>query len=122
MHMSDGVFFEVVFFALILFSILLPIGLYIFMLKKRAISRNTVLVFGVLLIFIAGIDIFLLQRLTTAAQHSASTLDDLVFGPQIAVALYLLPGLFAGIGVNMISHILVSHLIKAEKRFDSGDR
>jgi hypothetical protein len=28
-------------------------------------------------------------------------------------------GLFAGIGVNMISHILMTHLTDAEKKFDS---
>ena len=31
---------------------------------------------------------------------------------------YLLPALFAGLGVNMLSHILVGHLRDAETRFD----
>lgn len=76
------------------------------------------LVFGILLVFIAGIDIFLLQRLMAMARSSVSLLDDLIFSSSISVALYLLPGLFAGIGVNMVSHVLVSHLAVAEKRFE----
>lgn len=45
-------------------------------------------------------------------------LDDAVFTSELATALYLLPALFAGIGVNMLSHILISHLAQAEKRFN----
>lgn len=113
---------EVDFIALIVFSILLPAGIYIYMMWKRAISRHTVLLFGVILIVLSGIDIFLLQHLRTMATNSSSLLDDMFFASEISVALYLLPVLFAGIGVNMISHILISHLVDAEKRFDQEHR
>ena len=33
------------------------------------------------------------------------------------MALYLFPATFGGIGVNVISHVLVQHLVEAEKRF-----
>jgi hypothetical protein len=33
------------------------------------------------------------------------------------MVLYLLPALFAGIGINVVSHILVSHRVGAEKKF-----
>lgn len=70
------------------------------------------------LILISGIDVFLLQRLAVRAKESASLLDDYVFSSELSVALYLLPALFAGVGVNAISHILISHLIESEKRYD----
>ena len=92
------------------------------MLRTRSISRLTVLLFGITLIAIAGIDVFLLQRLAGMARYTASLLDDTVFASEFSVALYLLPALFAGIGVNLPSHVLVSHLIDAEREFDLEGR
>jgi hypothetical protein len=119
---SQSVFVEGEFFALIVFSLILPVCLYGYMLWKRAISRKTVLLFGVSLIAISGVNIFLLQRLAQIAKDSPSLLDDRVFASELSVALYLLPVLFAGIGVNMISHILMSHLADAERQFDREQR
>ena len=118
--MTDSVFVEVEFLALTLCSLVLPVSLYIYMMWKQAISRKTVLLFAVILIVISGLNVFLLQRLAEMARVSPSLLDDRVFASEISVALYLLPALFAGIGVNMMSHILISHLVEAEKRFDRG--
>jgi len=116
--MRDSVFFESEFFLLIVFSIFLPIGLYGFMMWKKSISRRTVVFFGCVLIVISGVDIFLFRRLATLARTTPSLIDDLIFRSEISVALYLLPALFAGIGVNMLSHILIAHLTEAEKRSD----
>jgi len=116
--MSEDVFIEVYFLALIIFSVLLPVGIYIYMMWKKAISRTTVLLLGIILIVISGIDVFLLQHLTGLAKTSLSSIDDMFFTHEFSVALYLLPLLFAGVGVNMISHVLITHLIDAEKRFD----
>lgn len=120
--MSDSIFLKVDFFSLILFSIILPGAIYFYLLRKSAISRNSVLVFSMLLILIAGIDVFLLQRLAVMAKDSASLLDDYVFSSELSVALYLLPVLFAGVGINATSHILISHLTKSEKRYDQIDK
>lgn len=116
--MSESVFFEIKFIFLVLFSLILPIGIYAFMMWKRAISRKTVLVLGLVMIVTAGVDVFLLQQLKGIAQSSSSMLDDLFFVSELSVALYLLPALFAGIGINMISHVLIKHLVDAEHRFD----
>ena len=37
-----------------------------------------------------------------------------------ALGLYLLPALFAGIGINLVSHVLIHHLVSAERRFDQN--
>ena len=116
--MSEVVLFEGELLALAVFSFLLPVLLYVYLLRKRAVSRRSVLAFAMVLIAIAGVDILLLQQLAQYARHSASLLDDRLFASELSVALYLLPALFAGIGINMASHVLISHLAVAERRFD----
>jgi hypothetical protein len=109
--------FEVKFLLLVLFSVVLPPAIYGLLLVKKAISRPTVLFLGVLLIVLAGADIALINILSVSAKHTLSIIDDKFFASQLKVALYLLPALFAGIGINVVSHILISHLVSAEKKF-----
>jgi hypothetical protein len=113
---SNSVYTEFRFWLLIVFSIILPFAIYGVLMLKRAISRVTVLFFGFLLVVIAGIDIYLLHSLSAAISSSA-TADKAFLISEISLALYLLPALFAGIGINVVSHILVSHLVEAEERF-----
>jgi SNF family Na+-dependent transporter len=120
--MSATVFPEFEFVALVTSSIVLPIGIYAYMIRKRAISRGTVVVLGIILVALSGVDIVLLQRLTEMARQSPSLLDDRLFASEVSVTLYLLPALFAGIGVNVLSHVLISHLAEAERRFNGGGR
>ena len=115
--MNPSIFAEKEFVLLIVVSIVLPIALYVYMMMKRALSRAAVLVFGITLVFIAGVNVVLLQRLASMAKGSPSLLDDRFFSSEISLALYLLPALLAGIGINVISHVIVTHLGEAEKRF-----
>ena len=57
------------------------------------------------------------KAMAAAARETLSLADDMVFGSEISFALYLFPLMFGGIGVNIISHVLVTHLVAAEKRF-----
>ena len=116
--MHESVFLETEFFLLVVFSLILPVGIYAYMMWKSAISRKTVLLFGVILIVLAGVDVFLLQRLTELAKNSPSLIDDAIFVSELSVALYLLPALFGGVGINMVSHVLISHVAYAERLFD----
>ncbi|MBF8178792.1 MAG: hypothetical protein K2Y13_12670 [Burkholderiaceae bacterium] len=116
--MNNSVFVEIQFFMLIACTFVLPIGIYSYMMWKRSISRKVVLLFGVLLIAVSGGNIFLLHLLRILARDTPSLLDDSIFASEMSVALYLIPAIFAGIGVNIISHILISHLAEAEKKFD----
>lgn len=92
------------------------------MMRKKSVSRKSVLLLGATLIAIAGVNIFLLQRLAVIAKASSSLLDDRIFASEISLALYLIPALFAGIGANMISHVIISHLAEAERKFDQDKR
>ena len=116
--MNQSVFVETEFFLLIFFTFVFPIGIYAYMMWKQSISRTTVLLFGILLIVISAVNIFLLQLLKMMAKNSLSPMDDLIFSSEVSVALYVIPAIFAGIGVNIISHILISHLNDAEKKFE----
>lgn len=116
--MVDSIFVEKEFALLIIVSVILPLALYAFMMMKRALSRGKVLLFGVTLVVISGFNVVLLQRLASMAKISPSLLDNRVFSSEISLALYLLPALFAGIGINIISHVIVRHLEDAERQFE----
>jgi hypothetical protein len=100
----------------------LPFAIYWILLVKRAVSRTTVLLLGFSLVAIAGVDIYLLQSLATLAKLTASVADDAIFASEVSLALYLLPAMFGGIGINIISHVLVSHLVEAGARFKAEKR
>ena len=116
--MSQSVFVELRFWALVVFSLVLPTGLYAALLATRSISRRRVLGFGLALVLIAGVDVYLLQTLATLARDSHSLADDALFLSEVTIALYVLPLMFGGIGVNLISHVLLRHLFEAETRFE----
>ncbi len=120
--MNTTVFTEMRFWLLVIFSGVLPFAIYWILLVKRAVSRATVLLLGLSLVAIAGVDVYLLQSLATQARLTASVADDAIFVSEVAIALYLLPAMFGGIGINIISHVLVSHLIEAETRFKAENR
>ncbi|MBK7718945.1 MAG: hypothetical protein KBF40_09290 [Giesbergeria sp.] len=120
--MPSSVFPELRFWLLIAFSLVLPCAIYAVLLFRRAVSSGTVLALGLLLIVLAGLDVYLLQSLSHLAAKTASVVDDAVFLSEVGLALYVLPVLFGGIGVNLVSHVLVRHLTQAERRFDAEHR
>jgi len=116
--MINTVFVEVKFWLLVAFSSVVPIFIYFLLLRKRSISRNAVLILGMVLVLLAAVDVYLLRSLQTLAKISPSLADDAIFVSEISVALYVFPILFGGVGVNVISHVLITHLLKAERTFD----
>lgn len=115
--MHDTVFVEVKFWLLVVFSLVVPAGLVWICLTARALSRNTVLMLGVLLVGIAGFDFYLMQELARLSRMTPSLADDAIFDSEITVGLYVLPALLAGVGVNVASHVLIEHLTDAQRRF-----
>jgi len=115
--MHDTIFVELKFWLLVLFSIVVP-GIIVWVcLTATTVSRNIVLILGFILIVIAGFDFYLLQALARMARATPSLTDDPIFDSEITVGLYVLPALLAGVGINVTSHILIQHLIDAQKRF-----
>lgn len=116
--MTFTVFVELKFWLLVAFSLVAPVVIYGVLLVKRAVSRITVLSLGLALVVIAGFDLYLLRSLAAMAHASSSLADDAVFLSEVRVGLYLLPALLAGVGINVISHVLIRHLEEAERRFE----
>jgi hypothetical protein len=117
MQISNSVFEEGEFWIMVAISVVLPFVIYGVLIAKNAISRRTVLVLGFSLVLISAFNVYFLQRMATKAALTPSLADDLLFVSEIRVALYLLPALFAGLGINVISHVLTTHLTAAERRF-----
>jgi hypothetical protein len=117
-NMSQTVFFEFQFFALVASSIVAPTAIFGIMLWKQAMSRVTVMLFGIALIVLSGIDVALLVWLDSASKLTPSLVDDKFFTSEVSIALYVLPAVLAGIGTNIVSQLLVSHLEKLERQFD----
>src|SRR5215475_1174981 len=115
--MHDSVFVELQFWLLVLFSIVVPAIIVWVCLTVTEVSRNTVLVLGVILAGIAGFDFYLLQALARMARATPSLTDDRIFDSEITVGLYVLPALLAGIGINVTSYVVIQHLTDAQKRF-----
>ena len=118
--MNATVFFELQFWLLVVFSFVVPGAIVWTCLTVRAVSRNTVLVLGVLLVVIAGFDFYLLQTLARMAKLTPSLADDAIFDSEITVGLYVLPAFLAGVGINVVSYVLIQHLTDARERFGHG--
>jgi hypothetical protein len=116
--LSNSLFLQKEFISLVIFSILAPVVIYHTIWHKKSISHVSVVYFGGALIVLAGIDVFLLRILADIAKHSPGVVDDRIFNSEMSAALYLLPALYAGTGINLVSHVLISHLVDAEKKFD----
>jgi len=116
--MNSTIFTEIRFWLLVTSSIVVPFCIYGALYVKRVISRHTVLMFGLTLVMIAGLDVYLLQSLATTATHTPSFVDDAIFVSEIKFALYILPIMFGGVGVNIMSHVLIRHLVMAENKFE----
>jgi hypothetical protein len=114
--MKQTVFVELEFWLLVAFSIVVPPLIVWGLLTVRRISRGHVLAVGLLLVAMAGFDVYLLQTLKRQSVQTPSTADDVVFNSEITLGLYLLPALLAGIGVNVTSHVVLQHLSDAERR------
>lgn len=117
--MTETGLVELRFWALIVLSLAVPTGLYLLLRKHRAISPGTTLLLGATLVAVAAVDTGLLHSLASGAASSLTHLDDL-FASEMAIGLYLVPALFGGVGIDLISTVLRNHLQAAEQRYRSG--
>jgi hypothetical protein len=118
--MQESVFLDVQFFLLVIVSVIAPISAYIVMLRRRLASRGVILAFGSVLVIMAGINVYLLGWLSDAAKQTPSKVDDEVFASAVSLALFLFPAVFAGIGIHIISHVMIRHLDDAETLFEEN--
>jgi len=98
------------FWLLVLSSLALPLFMVVHLLRVQGIARRVLLFYAVSLLLLSGIDIILLQDVMALARHSVSLLDDTVFLSEYSLALYMLPLLAAGTGVNLLTFVITQHL------------
>ena len=116
--MQSTVFVELKFWLLIVVSVVVPMFMYLLQRRKNEVSPAFVFVFGLVLIAISGLDVYLLQALATESRFTHSLMDNAIFNSEMSLSLYVFPFLFGGIGINMVSDMLVGHLMSAEKRYE----
>lgn len=121
MHIPSDVtvFTQVRFWLLVLCSLIFPAAIFITLFVRREFSKKTVFAFGLLLIVLAGVDIFVLRALSLEAQATPSLADDIVFSSELSIALYIIPAAFGTFGLNMVSHVLMHYLKQKEARFEA---
>ena len=122
--MDGSIYLQIEFLALVFFSVLIPAGIFVWLIRRRRIARATVFAVGFALVLIAGTDAICLQRLSSMAKATPGLADDRVFASEFSIALFILPLIIAGVGVNLMSHVLNQHLIIAELEHDrvNGDQ
>lgn len=108
--MGQAIYLEFEFWALLIFTILIPSGILIWMMMKRKFSRISIVTIGIMLVVIAGVDAIFLRMLSAKAKVSPGIVDDQIFVSEISIALYIIPLILAGVGVNLASHVLCNHL------------
>lgn len=101
-------------------SVVAPVAVFVHLMRLRQVSRAAVLGFGLFLLLLSAVDLVLLQRIAALARTSSSMLDDQLVLSELSVALYLLPLASAGIGINMVSQVLLEHLRQAERNHDDA--
>jgi len=102
----------------VLCSVVVPVAILTYIMRLRKVSRAAVLGFGLFLLLLSALDLVLLQHIAGLARTSASLLDDQIFLSELPAALYLLPLTSAGIGINLVSQVLLEHLRQAERNYD----
>ena len=108
--MQDTLLIRFEFWALVLVSLALPISVVAMLLRATVISRTALISCAVVMILLAGLDIGLLRTVMALARETPGMVDDTVFLSEYSVALYLLPYLGAGVGINLLTYAITQHL------------
>ena len=108
--MNNPIYLELEFWGVLACSAILPMCIFTWMTWKRSLSRLVIIIIGLLLVCIAGANVIFLRLLSTKAKATSNILDDKLFVSEISIALYIIPLILAGIGVNLASHVLCNHI------------
>jgi hypothetical protein len=110
----SAIYFEGEFWSLVVTALLLPGGIFSWLIRKRRVSWKVATVLSIILIVLGGIVAVLLQMLATRVKATPEIGDDMIFASEFSIALYILPLLLAGIGMNLLTRVLNDHVIFVE--------
>lgn len=122
MHAASSLYLEGEFFGLVALSLLMPGIIAGWLIRRRRISRVSVVLVALTLVILSGTDAILLQRLSAKAKLTSDLLDDRLFASEFSIALYLLPLVTAGIGINLLTHVITEHVVIAELQYDQAKK
>jgi hypothetical protein len=109
--MNDAAFFRVEFLLLVFSSFILPFALYGYLVFRSRKSPVAVGYFGLILVGLSGLDVGLLRQLRLIAMATPSVLDDRIFASELTVTLYILPVVFAAVGLNLVWHEISQRIV-----------
>lgn len=112
--MNNPLYLEYEFWGVLACSVIFPTIIFVWISWKRSLSRFTLIAIGISLVFIAGADAIFLRLLSAKAKVTPGIIDDHIFVSEISIALYIIPLILAGVGVNLASHVLCNHIIITE--------
>ena len=98
------------FWGLVIAAIALPLIVLMALLKSKTIARARLIGCAAFLILLGALDIGLLRSVMVLARSTPGFVDDAVFLSEYSAALYILPYLSAGVGVNLLTHAITHHL------------
>ncbi len=108
--MPNSLWIEVEFWALVLCSALFPLAIIVHLIRAVEIRRYVLMGFALALLILACVDFVLLGRVASLAHRTPDLLDDRVFLSEASAALYILPLVCAGVGINLLSFVITQHL------------
>lgn len=114
--MASSVWVELKFWLLVVLSLAVPLMMYLLQRRKRDAPSIFIFPFSLVLIVISGADVYLLQALAVASRATPSLLDDEIFDSALSLGLYVFPVAYGGIGLNLISAVLLAHFASIEAR------
>jgi hypothetical protein len=106
----ESVLIKFEFWALVLTSLALPVVIIWHLLRIIRISRTVLIAYACMLIALAGLDVVLITYVASLAKATRGIADDQVFRSEYTLALYLLPLISAGVGINLLSFAITQHL------------
>ena len=116
MH-PDSILIKAEFWGLVAVSIALPVAVIWHLVRVVRISRALLIGYSITLMGVSGLDAVLIKAIAVLARQTSSLADDKVFLGEYSLALYLLPLISAGVGMNLLTYTITRHL-----RIRSRDR
>jgi hypothetical protein len=108
--LSDTILVKAEFWALVATSLALPVAIIWHLVRAVRILRRVLIGYSILLMVVSGLDVILIKAIALLARQTSDLADDKVFLSEYSLALYLLPLITVGVGVNLLTYTITRHL------------
>lgn len=108
--LTDTILVKAEFWALVATSLALPVAIIWHLVRAVRILRRVLIGYSILLMVVSGLDVILIKAIAVLARETSGLGDDKVFLSEYSLALYLLPLITVGVGVNLLTYTITRHL------------